>query len=160
MLVNKIPMAESNIKIVTNNRKARHDYEIVDNYEAGLVLQGTEVKAIRESRVNLTDSYARFIQGELWLVGMHISPYTKSDVESHDPLRNRKLLLHQRELKKIHRQIQEKGLTVVPLKVYLKGHLIKIDLGLARGKRQYDKRVSIAERDQKRDQERAQKERY
>ena len=160
MVVNKIPMSESKIKVVTNNRKARHDYEIVDNYEAGMVLKGTEVKAIRESRVNLTDAYARFIKGELWLVGMHISPYTKSDVESHDPLRTRKLLLHQRELKKIHRQIQEKGLTVVPLKIYTKGHLIKVDLGLARGKRQYDKRASIAERDQKRDLERSQKERF
>lgn len=153
-------MPESKIKVITNNRKARYDYEIVDNYEAGLVLQGTEVKAIRESRINLTDSYARFIKGELWLIGMHISPYTKSVAENHDPLRNRKLLLHQRELKKIHRQIREKGLTVVPLKVYTKGHLIKIDLGLARGKRQYDKRAAIAERDQKRDLERSQKMHY
>lgn len=153
-------MSENTIKVVTNNRKARHDYEIVDNYEAGLVLLGTEVKAIREGRVNLTDSYARFIRGELWLVGMHVSPYTKATAESHDPLRNRKLLLNQRELKKIYRQIQEKGLTVIPLKVYLKAHLIKVDLGLARGKRKYDKRAAITERDQKRDLQRAQKERF
>ena len=153
-------MSESKIKVVTNNRKARHDYEIVDNYEAGIVLIGTEVKAVREGRVNLTDTYARFIKNELWLVGMHISPYTKSAMESHDPIRNRKLLLHHSELKKIHRQIQEKGLTVVALKVIIKGHLVKIDLGLARGKRKYDKRAAIAERDQKRDMDRIQKARY
>lgn len=153
-------MPEAKFKIVTNNRKARHDYEIVDNYEAGIVLVGTEVKAIREGRVNLTDAYARFIKNELWLIGAHISPYTKAAMETHDPLRNRKLLLHQSELKKIHRQIQEKGLTVVALKVILKGHLVKIDLGLARGKRKYDKRATIAERDQKRDMERIEKARY
>ena len=153
-------MSEKNIKIVVNNRKARHEYEIVDNYEAGIVLQGTEVKAVREGRINLSDAYARFFKTELWLVGMHISPYTKSDIENHEPLRNRKLLLHHRELKKIHRQIQEKGLTVVPLKVYIKGHLVKIDLGMARGKRKYDKRAAIAERDQKRDMERTQKAQY
>ncbi len=150
-------MAEKNTKTITNNRKARYEYEIIDTYEAGLVLQGTEVKAVREGRVNLSDAYARFIRGELWLIGMHISPYTKSTMESHEPLRNRKLLLHQRELKKIHRQIQEKGLTVVPLKIYLKGHLIKAAIGMARGKRKYDKRAAIAERDQKRDMDRLNK---
>lgn len=145
------------IKIITNNRKARYEYTIVSNYEAGLVLEGTEVKALREGRANLTDAYARFIKGELWLIGMHISPFSKSAAENHDPLRNRKLLLHRQELKKIQRQIKEKGLTVIPLKVYLKNHLVKVDLGLARGKRQYDKRAAIAERDQKRDMDRMRK---
>lgn len=153
-------MTENKTKTVSNNRKARYEYEILDSYEAGLVLQGTEVKAVREGRVNLSDAYARFIRGELWLIGMHISPYTKAAQESHDPLRNRKLLLHQRELKKIHRQIQEKGLTVVPLKIYLKGHLIKVAIGMARGKRKYDKRAAIAERDQKRDMDRLKKNNY
>ncbi len=150
-------MAGEGIKIVANNRKARHDYEIVDSYEAGLVLLGSEVKAVREGRVNLSDAYARFIKGELWVVGMHISPYTKAVTESHDPLRMRKLLLHQRELKKLFRGIQEKGFTLIPLKVYLKNHLIKLELGLGRGKRKYDKRAAIAERDQKRELDRARK---
>lgn len=149
-------MSES-VKIISNNRKARYEYTIVSNYEAGLVLQGTEVKALREGKANLTDAYARFINGELWLIGMHISPFSKSAVENHDPLRNRKLLLHRQELKKIQRQIQEKGVTLVPLRVYLKKHLVKVDLGLARGKRQYDKRAAIAERDQKRDMDRMRK---
>ncbi len=150
-------MAGERIKIVVTNRKARHDYEIVDSYEAGLVLLGSEVKAVREGRVNLTDAYARFIKGELWVVGMHISPYTKAVAEPHDPLRMRKLLLHQRELKKLYRGIQEKGFTLIPLKVYLKNHLIKLELGLGRGKRKYDKRAAIAERDQKRELDRARK---
>ncbi len=152
-------MAGERIKIVVTNRKARHDYEIVDSYEAGLVLQGSEVKAVREGRVNLTDAYARFIKGELWVVGMHISPYTKAVAEPHDPLRMRKLLLHRRELKKLYRGIQEKGFTLIPLKVYLKNHLIKLELGLGRGKRKYDKRAAIAERDQKRELDRARKNR-
>lgn len=153
-------MSDEKVKIISTNRKARFEYEIVDNYEAGLVLVGTEVKAVREGKVNLSDAYARFIKGELWLIGLHISPFSKSAIENHDPLRNRKLLLHQRELKKIHRQIQEKGLTVVPLKIIIKRHLVKIDLGIARGKRKYDKRQTIAERDQKRDMQRSQKIRY
>ena len=150
-------MPDEKVKIISTNRKARFEYEIVDNYEAGLVLVGTEVKAVREGKVNLSDAYARFIKGELWLIGLHISPFSKSAIENHDPLRNRKLLLHQRELKKIHRQIQEKGLTVVPLKIIIKRHLVKVDLGIARGKRKYDKRQAIAERDQKRDMQRSQK---
>jgi len=153
-------MSDVPIKIFTKNRKAWHDYEIVDSYEAGLVLLGSEVKAIREGRVNLTDSYARFIHGELWVVGMHISAYTKAVTELHDPLRSRKLLLHQRELKKLYRGIQEKGLTLIPLKVYGKNHLIKLELGLVRGKRKYDKRAAIAERDQKRELDRARKTRF
>ncbi len=152
-------MADDKIKIVVTNRKARHDYEIVDSYEAGLALLGSEVKAVREGRVNLTDAYARFIKGELWVVGMHISPYTKAVAEPHDPLRMRKLLLHQRELKKLYRGVQEKGFTLIPLKVYLKNHLIKLELGLGRGKRKYDKRAAIAERDQKRELDRARKNR-
>ena len=150
-------MADNNIKIVASNRKARHDYEIINSMEAGMVLQGTEVKAVREGRVNLTDSYARFRKGELWLIGLHISPYTKSAVQNHDPLRDRKLLLHKQELKKLFRQVEEKGVTLIPLKVYLKRHLVKVEIGLGRGKRKYDKRAAIAERDSKRDLERLKK---
>lgn len=150
-------MAENKNKIAATNRKARHDYEIIGNIEAGIVLKGTEVKAVREGRINLTDAYARFKKGELWLIGMHISPYTKSAIENHDPLRDRKLLLHKRELKKLFRQTEEKGVTLVPLRVYFNRHLIKVDLGIARGKRKYDKRAAIAERDQKRELDRQKK---
>lgn len=150
-------MSENTQKIITVNRKARHDYEIVDSLEVGLVLLGTEVKAVREGKINLKDSYARIREGELWLIGTHISPYSKSDVENHDPLRDRKLLVNYRELKKLHRQIEEKGVTLIPLKIYYKRHLIKLELGLAKGKRKYDKRAAIAERDVKRDLDRQQK---
>jgi SsrA-binding protein len=150
-------MAEDNKKVITTNRKARHDYEIIDAVEAGIVLLGTEVKAAREGKINLTDAYARIRDGELWLIGMHISPYTKSDMENHDPLRDRKLLVHATQLKRLNRQVEEKGVTLIPLKIYFNRHLIKVELGLARGKRKYDKRASIAERDQKRDLERLQK---
>ena len=153
-------MSKEETRAVTTNRKARRDYEIVNSIEAGIVLKGTEVKAIREGRANLTDTYARFQKGELWVIGMHISPFTKSVVENHDPLRNRKLLLHKRELKKLVRQIKEKGITLIPLKIYFNKHLIKVELGLARGKRKYDKRAVIAERDLKRDLDRQRKINY
>ena len=153
-------MVEQEQKIITTNRKARHDYEIIDSLEVGIVLVGTEVKAIREGKVNLKDSYARIRDGELWLIGTHISPYSKSDSESHDPLQDRKLLVNRLELKKLNRQIEEKGVTLIPLKMYFKRHLIKLELGLARGKRKYDKRAAIAERDMKRDMERQNKSTY
>ncbi|NOX88182.1 MAG: SsrA-binding protein SmpB [Calditrichaeota bacterium] len=147
-------MSENNVRVVTNNRKARHDYHIIDSVEAGIVLRGSEVKSIREGKVNLKDAYARFKNGELWLIGMHISPYRQATFEMQDPLRTRKLLLHKRELKRLQRYVDEKGVTLIPLKVYFKKHLVKIELGIARGKKQYDKRASIAERDQKRELER------
>ena len=150
-------MAEDNKKVITTNRKARHEYEIIDTVETGIVLHGTEVKAAREGRINLTDAYARIKESELWLIGMHISPYSKSDMENHDPLRDRKLLVHRLQLKRLNRQVEEKGVTLIPLKIYFSRHLIKVELGLARGKRKYDKRASIAERDQKRDLDRLQK---
>lgn len=150
-------MSEDKIRVITTNRKARHDYEIIDSMEAGIALFGTEVKASREGRINLTDAYARFMNNELWLIGMHISEYTKADIQNHDPLRDRKLLIHRQQLKRLRRQVEEKGITLIPLRVYFKRHLIKVELGLARGKRKYDKRAAIAERDQKRDLERLQK---
>lgn len=153
-------MVKEDQKVVTTNRKARHDYEIIDSMEVGIVLSGSEVKAIREGKANLTDSYARLKNGELWLIGMHIAPYTKADMENHEPLRERKLLLHKKEIKRLNRQVEEKGVTLIPLKVYFHRHLVKLELGLARGKRKYDKRAAIAERDQKRDLERQDKINY
>ncbi|RLD16332.1 SsrA-binding protein [candidate division KSB1 bacterium] len=153
-------MAETGIKVVSNNKKARHEYNIIDTVEAGIVLQGSEVKSVREGRVNLQDAYARFRKGELWIIGMHISPYRQAAFESPDPRRDRKLLLHKRELKRLQRYVEEKGITLVPLKVYFKRHLVKIELGVAKGKKQYDKRASIAERDQKREMDRLRKQNY
>ena len=150
-------MSENTNKVITTNRKSRHDYEIIDTLETGIVLYGTEVKAAREGRINLTDAYARIKANELWLIGMHISPYTKSDMENHEPLRDRKLLVNRQQLKRLNRQVEEKGVTLIPLKVYFNRHLVKVEIGLARGKRKYDKRATIAERDQKRDLERIQK---
>lgn len=150
-------MAEDDKKVITTNRKARHDYEIIDTIETGIVLVGTEVKAAREGRINLTDAYARIKDDELWLIGLHISPYSKSEMENHDPLRDRKLLVRRLQLKRLNRQVEEKGVTLIPLKIYFNRHLVKVELGLARGKRKYDKRASIAERDQKRDLDRLQK---
>lgn len=150
-------MADDKNKVITKNRKARHDYEIIDTIETGIVLLGTEVKAAREGRINLTDSYARINKNELWLIGMHISTYSKADMENHDPLRDRKLLVHQLQIKRLNRQVEEKGVTLIPLRIYFNRHLVKVELGLARGKRKYDKRAVIAARDQKRDLERLQK---
>lgn len=141
-------------KVIVNNRKARHDYEIIDSMETGIVLLGTEVKALRDGKANLTDAYARLKNGELWLINMHISQYTKSDVINHEPLRERKLLVSRIELKKLRRQIEEKGVTLIPLKLYFKNHLVKVELALSRGKKKYDKRADIADRDMKRDHER------
>jgi len=153
-------MTENKIRVVTTNKKARHDYHIIRSIEAGIALKGTEVKSVRDGKVSLSESYARFIKGELWIIGMHIAPYLKSAFVNHDPVRSRKLLLHRSELKKLIRQVEEKGVTLIPLKVYFKRHLVKVEIGLARGKRQYDKRAAIAERDMKRDMERKTKIRY
>ena len=153
-------MADSSIRVVTNNKKARHDYHIIDTIEAGIALKGSEVKSIREGKVSLQDAYARFKKGELWLIGMHIAPYKQAAFEQPDPRRDRKLLLHKRELKRLFRQTEEKGITIVPLKIYFKKHLVKVELGIARGKKQYDKRAAIAERDQKRELDRLKKVNY
>ena len=144
-------------KVVVTNRKARYEYEIIDSVEAGLVLVGSEVKSIRSARVNLSDSYGRVIKGEIWIIGMHISPYMEATTQNHDPLRERKLLLHRNEIKKLARRVQEKGFTLIPLRLYFKNNRAKLELGVARGKRQYDKKVSIAQKDAKREMEREQK---
>jgi len=141
-------------KTVATNRKARHDYHIEDTYQAGMVLTGTEIKSVRAGRVNLQDSYARLEEGEVWLHHVHISPYEQGNRYNVDPLRRRKLLLHRGEIRRLAGRTAEKGLTLVPLRVYLARGYAKVQLGLARGKRQYDKRQAIAERDQRREQER------
>lgn len=141
-----------------NNRRARYDYAIADTYECGLMLKGSEVKSIREGRATLNDAYARVQGGEVWLHQMHITPYSYSREEL-DPMRPRKLLLHHKEIVELARATEEKGVTLVPLRLYFKDHRAKILLGIARGKRAYDKRQVIAERDAKREAQRAMKER-
>jgi len=142
-------------KVISTNRKARHDYHIEETYEAGIVLTGTEVKSVRNTRVNLKDSYARVENGEIFLYNMHISPYEQGNRFNHEPLRIRKLLMHKAEIERLAGKINEKGYALVPLKIYLERGRVKIELGLARGKKLYDKRRDIAERDSKREMERA-----
>jgi SsrA-binding protein len=147
--------AKEEIKLITQNRKARHDYTVLDTLEAGIVLQGTEVKSLRQGRVNLKDSFARVDGGEMWLYHMHISPYDQGNRYNHDPTRRRKLLLHRREINRLVGRVQERGLTLIPLRVYLRGGKAKVELALARGKREYDRRHDIAKRDEERDMARA-----
>ncbi len=144
-------------KTVVTNRKARHEYEILDQVEAGLVLLGSEVKSLRSGRANLADSYARVIKGEVWVIGMHISAYKEATSQNRDPLRDRKLLLHRSEIKKLTRRVNEKGFTLIPLRLYFRKNIAKLELGIVRGKRQYDKKVAIAQKDAKREMEREQK---
>ena len=140
-----------NDKTVAYNRKARHDYIILDTFECGIALTGTEIKSVRAGKVNLRDSYAKFERGELWLMNAHISPYEQASWYQHDPRQNRKLLMHRSELRKLSAKIKEKGLTLVPLSMYLKEERIaKIQLALAQGKNAHDKREAMSDRDAKR----------
>ncbi len=139
------------IKVIATNKKAFHDYNILETYEAGLVLKGTEVKAIREGNVNLRDSYIRIEDGEAYIIGMHVGHYKPAGKHQHDFTRKRKLLLHKREILKLMGKIQEKGLTVIPTKLYLKNGKIKLEIALAKGKAKYEKREAIRERDMKRE---------
>lgn len=148
------------IKIVATNRKARYEYQFHDTFEAGLVLMGTEIKSIRAGQVSLQEGFVVFEGGEAWLVNVHIAPYDPASGQNHEPRRRRKLLLHRREIDRLQGRAQEKGFTIVPTKLYLKDGRAKIEIALARGKKQYDKRQTIAERDSKRQVERALKERY
>ena len=147
-----------NIKIVTKNRKAFHDYHILETNEAGIALVGTEVKAMRDGRISLNDCYARIQNGELILHGMHIGTYDHGNQFNHEPLRPRKLLLHKAEIRKLISRVQERGFTLVPLKVYFKRGKAKVELALAKGKKEYDKREAIAEREAQRDVARVLKE--
>jgi len=146
----------SDRKVVASNRKARFNYEILDTYEAGMVLRGSEVKSLREGQAQLKDSYADIRNGEVWLENAHISPYTFAEGGGHEPERARKLLLHRREIDRLFGRIREEGLTLVPLQVYFVDGKAKVELGLAKGKRLHDKRKSIVERQQKREMARAQ----
>ncbi|MDR3666589.1 MAG: SsrA-binding protein SmpB [Ignavibacteriaceae bacterium] len=141
-------------KNVTVNRKARYEYEILQVYEAGIVLQGTEVKALREGKANLVDSYGLLQNNEIWLIGAHISEYTQGNINNHDPIRTRKLLMNRSEIRKLIGKVKEKGLTLVPLRIYFKKGKVKIEIALAKGKKVHDKRETIAKRDFNRDQER------
>jgi SsrA-binding protein len=147
------------IKIITENRKARHDYHIHESYEAGIVLTGTEVKSLRAGKANLKDAYARIDNLELMLHNVHISPYDPGNRFNHDPLRTRKLLMHRSEIDKLICKTKEKGFTLVPLKLYFVHGMAKLQLGLATGKKNYDKRQDMAERDAKREMDRAFRER-
>ena len=149
-------MAET--KIVAANRKARHEYHVLESLEAGIELVGTEVKSIRMGNVNLKDSWADVKNGEVYLQGMHISPYEKGNIFNRDPLRPRKLLLHRQEIRRLHQELKTKGLTLIPLAVYFKNSRVKVELGLCKGKKLYDKRAATAERDAKRTMDRAVKE--
>ena len=146
-------------KAVTTNRKAFHDYEIVESFEAGLELRGSEVKSLREGKGNLRDSYAVIRKGEVILMGMHIGPYSHTGFLGHEPYRNRKLLLHKQEIKKLVRKVASKGMTIVPLKLYFRNGWAKAEIGLARSKRSYQKKRAISERDRARDLDREMKER-
>ena len=146
-------MAKGSVKLIANNKKAYHDYFIEDTFEAGLVLHGTEVKSLRMGKCSIKESFIRVENGEVYVYGMHISPYEKGNIFNKDPLRVRKLLVHRHEINKIMGQVSLKGYTIVPLKVYFKGSLVKIEIGLARGKKLYDKRQDIAKKDQRREAE-------
>ncbi len=149
----------SDREVVATNRKAHHEYTLEDSFEAGLVLTGSEIKSIREHRVNLKDGYVEDRNGELWLMNVHISGYDQAGAFDHDPLRARKLLLHRKEINRLITRIRERGYTIVPTLMYLKKGRAKVEIAVARGKKQYDKRAAIAERDSRRDVERALKER-
>jgi SsrA-binding protein len=152
-------MSEAPQRISISNRKARHEYFILEALEAGIVLTGTEVKSLRKGNANLQDSYAELRSGEVWLEGMHISPYEQGNINNHDPRRKRKLLLQRKQIRKLIGGMKEKGLTLIPLSVYFKGPFVKVELAMARGKKSYDKRDAIAKRDAERDIARARRSR-
>ena len=153
-------MARKGIKIISKNRRARHDYHLMDSFEAGLVLTGPEIKSVRANKVSLRHSFVQAKDGELWLFEANIAPYDRAGYEKQDPTRPRKLLLHKREIAKIMEALATKGLTMVPTKMYLRDGWAKVEVALARGKKQYDKRQSLAKRDANRQVERALKEKY
>ena len=151
----KMAEKKSASRVIAQNKKAWHDYFVDEKYEAGIALFGTEVKSIRQGAVNLKDSYCHFDKGELYAVGMHISPYEKGNIFNREPLRDKKLLMHKKEIMKLHGLVSQKGYTLIPLQVYLKNSRVKIEIGLCRGKKLYDKREDMARYDAKRDMERA-----
>ena len=146
-------MAKDSIKLIANNKKAYHDYFIEETYEAGIALHGTEVKSLRMGKCSIKEYFVRIEKGEVFIYGMHVSPYEKGNIFNRDPLRVKKLLLHKGEINKLVGKIAEKGFTLVPLKVYFKGSLVKVEIGLAKGKKLYDKRADIAKKDMRREAE-------
>ncbi len=147
-------MAKTSVKLIANNKKAYHDYFILETYEAGIALSGTEVKSMRMGKCSIKEAFIRVEKGEVFIYGMHISPYEKGNIFNKDPLRVRKLLLHRSEINKLLGKTKEQGITIMPLKVYFKGSLVKVEIGLAKGKKLYDKRQDIAKKDQKREAQR------
>lgn len=153
-------MSTPGIKVLVKNRKARHEFFIEDTIEAGIVLKGTEVKSIRQGKVNIKESYASIQNGEVFINGMHISPYEQGNIYNVDPLRKRKLLLHKRQIRKLTSETKLKGLTLVPLSIYLKNGLVKVEIAVARGKKLYDKRQTIATKDAERRMQQQSSEKY
>lgn len=153
-------MKQSGVKLIANNKKAYHDYFIEEKYEAGISLAGTEVKSLRLGKGSLKESFVRIQNEEVWIYGMHISPYEKGNIFNKDPLRPKKLLMHKYEIRKLLGKIKEKGYTLIPLQVYFKNSLVKVEIGLARGKKLYDKRADIAKKDMKREAERDFKQKF
>ncbi|MBR3354881.1 MAG: SsrA-binding protein SmpB [Oscillospiraceae bacterium] len=152
-------MDKKGIKTIADNRKARHEYFVLESFEAGIELYGTEVKSIRAGNVNMKDCYCRVVDGEMLLFGMHISPYEHGNVFNRDPLRSRRLLMHKREILRLYGQVKQEGLALIPLSLYFKGSRVKVQLGVCKGKKLYDKRATEAEREMKRVAERAMKDR-
>ena len=152
-------MAKSETKLIANNKKAYHDYFILEKYEAGIVLHGTDVNSLRMGKCSIKAAFLRVVSGEMYIYCMHISPYEKGNIFNKDPLRVRKLLLHKKEINKIFGKMKEQGITAVPLQVYFRGSLVKLEIGLAKGKKLYDKRDDIAKKDQRREAQREFKER-
>ena len=150
-------MEKKGVKIAAQNRKARHDYYVEEKYEAGIELAGTEVKSVRAGTLNLKDSYCSVKEGELFVHGMHISPYEKGNIFNKDPVRPRRLLMHKREIRKLHALVKQDGYTLVPLSVYFKDSRVKVEVGLCKGKKNYDERDAAAQRDAKREMDRAMK---
>lgn len=153
-------MGKDNFKLIANNKKAYHDYFIDEKFECGIELFGTEVKSIRMGKCSIKEAFVRIERGEVFVSGMHVNPYEKGNIFNKDPLRPKKLLLHRFEIDKLEGKTREKGYTLVPLRVYFKGSLAKLEIGLARGKKLYDKRQDIAKKDQKREVEREYKEKF
>jgi len=151
---------DGGIKVLASNRRAFFNYTVEDKLECGIALKGTEVKSIKENKFSFRDSYAKIENDELWLISLHVTPYAFGNIHNHDPDRKRKLLVHSQEIKRLRRKVDEKGLTLVPLKFYLKASLVKVELGICRGKRTVDKRQAIKAKDQKRDAEREMRQRY
>lgn len=147
-------MDKTNFKLIANNKKARFDYFIEETYETGIELHGTEVKSIRMGKCSVKESFVRIEKGQVYVYGMHVTPYEKGNIFNKDPLRPKKLLMHKQEIMKLTGLIAQKGYTLVPLQVYIKGNLVKMEIGLARGKKLYDKRDDIAKKDQRRENER------